>query len=126
VSVLWILSLAVAPLFGDETTSNAPPFKSPVSAEESLKHFQLEPGLRMKVVAAEPQVADPVAIAFDEQFRLWVVEMGDYPNGPKPGEKPQSRIRLLEDMDGDGFYETTHLFAEHRSLPMVCSRGVAA
>ncbi|MEX2286997.1 MAG: PVC-type heme-binding CxxCH protein [Planctomycetaceae bacterium] len=85
---------------------------SPVSADESLQHFQLHPGLRIELAATEPEVVDPVAIAFDERLRMWVVEMGDYPNGPQPGEEPKSRVRLLEDRDNDGYYETSHVFAD--------------
>ena len=85
---------------------------SPLSPEESLKHFQLEPGLTIEIVAAEPQVVDPVSIAFDEDGRMYVVEMPDYPTGPKPGEPPLSQIKLLEDLDHDGRYETAHLFAD--------------
>src|SRR5262245_30612660 len=59
---------------------------SPVSPDESLQHFELHPGLKIELVAAEPQVIDPVAIAFDERGRMWVVEMSDYPNGPAAGE----------------------------------------
>jgi hypothetical protein len=88
--------------------------KSPVSAQESLSLIELaDPRLKVELAASEPQVLDPVAIAFDEKGRMWVVEMGDYPNGPKPGQPPLSRIRLLEDRDGDGFYETAHDFRDH-------------
>jgi putative membrane-bound dehydrogenase-like protein len=91
-----------------------PAVKSPVSAQESLSLLELaDPRLKVELAAAEPQVLDPVAIAFDEKARMWVVEMGDYPNGPKPGQPPLSRIRLLEDRDGDGFYETAHDFRDH-------------
>lgn len=86
--------------------------KSPLSPDESLKHFKLSLGLKIELVAAEPQVVDPVSIAFDEDGRLWVAEMSDYPNGPAPGEEPKSRIKLLEDKDHDGRYETAHVFAD--------------
>jgi glucose/arabinose dehydrogenase len=87
--------------------------KSPISPEESLAHFELHPGLKIELVAAEPDVIDPVAIAFDEDGRLWVVEMIDYPNGPKEGESPRSRIRILEDTDGDGRYDSSRVFADN-------------
>jgi hypothetical protein len=45
--------------------------------------------LRVEIAAAEPDVIDPVAAVFDEAEQLWVVEMGDYPLGPKPGEAPR-------------------------------------
>jgi putative membrane-bound dehydrogenase-like protein len=100
----------------------AVPPKSPLSPEESLKHLVLgDPNLVIEIVAAEPEVIDPVAMQFDEHGRLWVVEMRDYPTGPKnappplggPDAKPLSRIKLLEDKDGDGRFETAHVFAEN-------------
>ena len=88
--------------------------KSPVSAQESLSLLKLaDPALKVELAAAEPQVCDPVAIAFDEFGRMWVVEMGDYPNGPETGEPPLSRVQLLEDRDGDGYFETAHNFRDH-------------
>src|SRR5579862_6396452 len=99
---------------GGESSGAPATVKSPISAEESLGLFELaDPGLKIELAAAEPQVLDPVAIAFDEKGRMWVVEMGDYPNGPKPGQLPLSRIRLLEDRDGDGRFETAHNFRDH-------------
>ncbi len=91
--------------------------KSPLSPAESLGHFQLEPGLAIELVACEPEVVDPIAIRFDEDGRLWVVEMRDYPHGPPPGEKPLSKIRVLTDEDGDGHYEHARVFAEHLPFP---------
>lgn len=107
VCVLLVLFLSVLTAQAAE-----PEFKSPISAEESLKHFQLHPDLRIELVAAEPEVIDPVAIRFDEEGRMWVVEMTDYPNGPEPGKPPMSRIRILTDKDGDGRYETSRVFAD--------------
>jgi putative membrane-bound dehydrogenase-like protein len=90
---------------------------SPISPLESLQHFRLDPPGAIELVACEPQVVDPIAIRFDEDGRLWVVEMRDYPHGPKPGEPPLSRIRVLTDEDGDGRYETAHTFADHILFP---------
>jgi putative membrane-bound dehydrogenase-like protein len=90
---------------------------SPLAPRESLAHFQVDAGLAVELVACEPEVIDPIAIRFDEDGRLWVVEMRDYPNGPKPGEQPGSKIRILSDGDGDGRYETSQVFAEHLLFP---------
>jgi putative membrane-bound dehydrogenase-like protein len=109
---LVIFSLLAFSLKAAEPNEPTASFPSPVTAEESLSHLQLHPGLRIELVAAEPQVIDPVAIRFDEQDRMWVVEMIDYPNGPKPGEPPLSRIKILEDKNNDGRYETSHVFAD--------------
>ena len=86
---------------------------SPLSIEDSLKQFRLHPDLKIEPAAAEPDVIDPVAVRFDEQGRMWVVEMRDYPNGPAEGESPKSRISVLEDRDGDGRFETSRVFADH-------------
>ena len=85
---------------------------SPLDPVAALAEFQLNPKFRIEVAAAEPQVIDPVAVRFDENGRMWVVEMGDYPNGPAKGGRPQSRVRWLEDTDGDGRYETSRVFAD--------------
>ncbi|MBI2477229.1 MAG: dehydrogenase, partial [Planctomycetia bacterium] len=70
--------------------------------------------LRIELVAAEPLVMDPVAIAFDQRGRMFVVEYGDYPTGPaKEGEPPLSRVVLLEDTDHDGRVDVRHVFADH-------------
>ncbi len=89
--------------------------KSPLSLEESLKSFVLaSPDLKVELVAGEPDVIDPVAIAFGDDLALWVVEMRDYPYGPKPGssEKPKSRIKRLLDLNNDGRFESSSVFAD--------------
>jgi len=86
--------------------------ESPLSPEQSLEHFHIDPSLKVELVASEPDVIDPVAIAFDADERLWVVEMSDYPHGPGEGESPRSRIRILEDRDSDGRYESSSVFAD--------------
>ena len=73
---------------------------APRTPVEELATLRLaDPGLKIELVAAEPDVISPVAIAWDEGGRLFVAEMTDYPAGPTSG-----RIRLLEDRDGDGRY----------------------
>jgi len=89
----------------------------PLTVEEALRSFRLPDDLTIELVAAEPDVVDPVAIRFDAQGRLWVVQMVDYPYGPQPGERPLSRISRLEDRDHDGRYETAVVFAEELLFP---------
>lgn len=113
--IFWMLILAGMTVLGkNRSLIAAEPVvvKSPLSPEDSLKHFQIAPGLKIELVAAEPEVIDPVSIAFDERGTLWAVEMTDYPNGPQPGQPPLSRIRALQDRDGDGRYETSRVFAD--------------
>lgn len=82
-----------------------------LSPEEALKQFELVDGFAIDVFAAEPHVMDPVEMVFDEQGDIYVVEMGDYPYKPEPGEG-RGKIRLLKDEDGDGKIDTSFIFAE--------------
>src|SRR5262249_54238951 len=86
--------------------------KSQLTPAQAPQEFRGAPGRRIELVACEPQVESPVAMAFDEDGRLWVVEMRDYPNGPPRGQPPEGRIRVLEDRDGDGRYEHSTVFAD--------------
>ena len=98
------LAVLAVVLAGPHTSGSLPAAEiaSPLSPEDSLAHLHVEPGLAVELVACEPEVIDPVEIRFDERGRLWVVEMRGYPTGPPEGEPPRSRIRVLEDRDGDG------------------------
>jgi putative membrane-bound dehydrogenase-like protein len=92
------------------TARQAP--RSPLSPEAEQATFAIEPGYTIELVAAEPDVQSPVALAFDARNRLWVVEMLDYPNGPAPGKPAEGRIVVLEDGDGDGRYTRSAVFAD--------------
>jgi putative membrane-bound dehydrogenase-like protein len=85
----------------------------PPSPEESRAAIRLaDPALAVELAASEPAVASPVAMAWDEHGRLFVVEMTDYPNATTGG-----RIKRLEDRDGDGRYEAATVFAEGLHFP---------
>ena len=75
-----------------------------LTPEEALKSFKLQPGFRIEIVAADPLVHDPVAMKFDEDGRIWVVEMRAYmPNVDGTGEDAKvGSVAVLEDTDGDG------------------------
>lgn len=89
----------------------------PTEPADAAKTFRVRDGFTLQLVAHEPQVNSPVAAAYDEDGKLYVVEMRDYPEPHKPGEPPLGRVRLLEDRDGDGFYETATVFAEQLPWP---------
>ncbi len=84
----------------------------PLAPREALKHFRVAEGFRIDLVASEPDVMDPVAMAFDEDGRIYVAEMADYPFAP-----PSGRIRLLEDTDGDGRADKSSLFVDKVGTP---------
>ncbi len=90
------------------------PTDPPKSPEESAGCFQIEPGFKIELVACEPIVRDPVAIDFDHKGRMFVVEYGDYPVGPKdPNEPPLSQVVLLEDENDDGKMDKRTIYAPH-------------
>ncbi len=95
------------------------PAKSP---QEALATFETLPGFRMDQTASEPLVTDPVAMAFDEDGRLFVVEMRGYSEQP---DDMLSQIRVLEDTDGDGHFDDSHVFADKLSWPtaIICYDG---
>ena len=108
--------------------------------EESLEHFQLPDGFRMELVASEPHLADPVAMAFDAQGRIIVCEIHGYnlegyldirelneqgvldtavrrisanPEATKRAEREQyGTVKLLEDTDGDGRVDHSTVLAD--------------
>ena len=92
----------------------------PLSPEEALAAFRLETDdLRVELVAAEPDAVDPVALCFDSDGRLFVVESRGYPH-PVRGELPKAklgRIARLEDVDGDGRFEKRTEFVRGLTFP---------
>lgn len=97
--------------------AQTPRLDGPLEPRRAAESMDLEPGLKLELVAAEPMIAAPVALAFDLKGRMFVVENRGYPLGPKPGEPPQGRIALLEDVNGDGTFEKRIEFAEGLSFP---------
>jgi putative membrane-bound dehydrogenase-like protein len=93
----------------------------PRTPEEALESFESVNGFHMELVAAEPLVYDPVAAAFDENGRLYVAEMRDYPFRPREGHRPLGTIRLLRDTDADGRFDQSNVFADN----LLWAAGVA-
>ncbi len=101
-----------------EIKFNLPP-PPPLSPEEALKAFKIEEGFRIELVAAEPMVEAPIAISFDDQGRLYVVEMRGYMRDVEgtTENEPTGRIKLLEDTDGDGRMDKASVFVDELVMP---------
>ncbi len=85
------------------------------SPQDALKSMQLPAGFKAELIAAEPDIVQPIAFSFDERGRIWVLEGMSYPQPREPG-KGQDRIVILEDKDGDGTFETKKVFCEGINL----------
>lgn len=81
---------------------------------DALKTFATARGFALQQTAADSLVCDPVAMAFDADGRLFVVEMRDY---SEQAEERLGRVRLLLDKNNDGVWDESHVFAEGLSWP---------
>jgi putative membrane-bound dehydrogenase-like protein len=103
-----------------------------LSPQEAVKKMTVADGFEVRLVASEPQIRQPLSISFDLKGRIWVIQYLQYPapaglkavkvdeylrttydrvpEPPPKGPKGADKITILEDKDGDGFYETTKDF----------------
>lgn len=84
------------------------PADVPLPPAEAAKLFKVPEGFRSTLFAAEPDVMQPIALAFDDRGRLWVAECYSYPKWKEPGGR--DRIVIFEDADGDGRFDTRKVF----------------
>ncbi|HXA06465.1 MAG TPA: PVC-type heme-binding CxxCH protein [Bryobacteraceae bacterium] len=89
---------------------SAPPY----SAEDALRTFKVESGFHVEKFLSEPDVLSPVAMDFDENGRIYVVEDRGYPLST---ETPLGRIKLIEDTNGDGIPDRVTIFADKLVMP---------
>lgn len=109
---LWLAPLSMVvlatPFWGQDPGQVLPrlPVLTPQDAAKAIRHA---PGIRVELMAAEPLVASPVAMEWDETGALFVCEMRGY---SEHREEKLSRIRRLVDTDGDGKPDKATLYVE--------------
>ena len=93
-----------------------------MEAKDALGTFATAAGFRMELAAAEPLVHDPVAMAFDEDAALYVVEMRGY---SEQRDELRGAVRRLEDRDGDGVFERSTVLVDRLPWPtaVACWKG---
>lgn len=89
----------------------------PFSPEESMKRMEIAPGFKVELFASEPNIVDPVAIAFDEKGGVYVAELREMEKLPALTPGTLATVRLLRDTDGDGKIDKTTVFADGLSFP---------
>jgi putative membrane-bound dehydrogenase-like protein len=87
-----------------------------VEPGDAAQTWVVKKGFKLELVANEPLVRDPIAVCFDERGRMFVCEMIDY-SEMRDVTPHLGRISMLEDKDGDGFFETSQVFADNLPWP---------
>lgn len=104
----------------DSVLFNSAPVLTP---QQALQKFSLVEGFKIELVASEPLIHDPVAMAFDEDGRIWVVEMQSFMPDVEGSNEEQkiNRIVILEDTNGDGEMDLSKVFLDSLVLPRAIS-----
>ena len=115
-------SLAQSPK--ETNFANELPRTPALEPSQAIATIRVKEGYALELAACEPLVRDPVAMSFDENGRMFVVEMCDYSEQDK---EFLGNVRVLEDANNDGAYEKSTLFAHHLSWPtgVICYDGGA-
>lgn len=93
---------------------------APTTPQAALKMLKLPPGFQASLFAAEPDVQNPVAMAWDAKGRMWVAENYTYAERAKRFDLAlRDRVIILEDKDQDGVAETRKVFTD--SVQMLTS-----
>ncbi len=97
---------------------NPPPMlQRPLAPEASARHIQVPPGFSLSLFASEPDIINPMAMAWDERGRLFVIQTQDYPNALQPAGEGHDVITIAEDTNGDGRADKFNKFASGLSIP---------
>jgi len=102
-------------------------YQLPLLPEDSQNYTRVPIGFRLELFASEPDIVNPIAMAWDERGRLWVAETLDYPNELDERRKGRDRIKILEDTDGDNRCDKVTIFASGLNIPtslVICNGGV--
>ena len=95
-----------------------------LTGEQAIKKMTTAEGLEVSLVTSEPQITQPMAFCYDDQGRLWIAENRDYETRRSGfSNDGQSRILILEDIDGDGKMDTKKIFLEGIPFPSAIAVG---
>jgi mono/diheme cytochrome c family protein len=100
---------------------NYDPVIKNLSPEQSLQAIHLPQGFHIELVASEPMVREPVAIAWDGNGKMYVAQMMTYMQDidATHENEPWSRISILEDTTGDGIMDKSVVFIDSMVLPRI-------
>jgi putative heme-binding domain-containing protein len=88
------------------------------TAQEQAAGFHLPPGFVVELIASEPQIDKPMNMAFDYRGRLWVTCTLEYPVPVQGDAEGRDSIKILEDTNGDGRFDSVTTFADGLNIPI--------
>jgi glucose/arabinose dehydrogenase len=91
------------------------PPNRPYAPQEAVERMTVQEGFTVELVANEPEIVNPIAMAFDDRGRIWITESLEYPR--KPAGPGRDRVKILEDHDNDGRAEKVIVFADGFNIP---------
>ncbi|HEY4289568.1 MAG TPA: c-type cytochrome [Puia sp.] len=117
--LFFIVACVLACSFACDHPHPAPSPSPSLTADSAILKMHVDSGFAIKLVAAEPLIAAPVALSFDEKGRIWVVEMMAYmPDTSGTGEDaPTGKVVILSDKNGDGLMDDSKVFLDSLVLP---------
>ncbi|MEM9416708.1 MAG: PVC-type heme-binding CxxCH protein [Planctomycetota bacterium] len=87
--------------------------------DQFAESFTMAEGYVAECFASEqdfPDLANPIAMNFDDHGRLWVMVTPTYPH-VLPGNRPDCKILILADTDGDHKADKLTIFARYLDIP---------
>ncbi|HLY09919.1 MAG TPA: PVC-type heme-binding CxxCH protein, partial [Planctomycetota bacterium] len=107
------------------TKNTEDPKNVPLPPQEAFKLMTVPDGFKATLFAAEPDVAQPISMAFDERGRLWVAECYSYESSGGPWKaEVRDRIVILEDTKGDGHFDKRKIFWDGAENLTSCVPGM--
>jgi mono/diheme cytochrome c family protein/glucose/arabinose dehydrogenase/lysophospholipase L1-like esterase len=92
-----------------------------LQGDAALQTIKVPEGYKIEQWATEkefPNLANPVQMAHDNKGRLWIATMPSYPHW-RPGDpRPDDKLIVLEDTNGDGKADKETVWADNLHLPM--------
>ncbi|MDX1951294.1 MAG: c-type cytochrome [Verrucomicrobiota bacterium] len=110
---VWLIfASGIFLLFSSRTVSAAEEASAPVPLSEAAGRMNYPEGFRVTLFAGEPDIVQPIAMAFDPRGRLWVVECLSYPQWTT-NQTGGDRVLIFEDKNNDGKFDTRKVFLEN-------------
>lgn len=93
---------------------NQAPNTAPLNPFDSMKLINLPDEFSIELVASEPNIEEPVALTWDGNGRMYVVEMRGYMQTMDGvgAKEPVGRVSCFEDTNSDGKYDKHTIFVD--------------